>query len=316
MGSDIYGMNEIFKKESIGFLSECEPLFEALREEANKTNSYDIDKIKAIKNSIYKVKKSSIMLDIDYIIDFISQIEKTLNLIIDYKIKYNPNLLQFLEISKSQIGYMIEFFALNGDIELEARLQKVASNVLQKLSTLTKENMLSEEESEELIASKMQEELSTDMKSNIPSSSMIEEEPEPITVPVQEIQEVQETAPQAEETENFDEISTEELTQISEAQTEEVGDDFFGGEDKTSPFASSFTVANIDEVKQSFTDQLDMTGDFVVNFSTINEIDTAGVQLIVAMKKYCDTEGVEYKIQNPSLAVSSAFEKLNIELGA
>jgi anti-anti-sigma regulatory factor len=311
MGSDIYGMNEIFKKESIGFLNECEPLFEALREEAKQTNSYDIEKIKAIKNSIYKVKKSSIMLDIDYIIDFISQIEKILNLIIDYKIGYNPNLLQFLEISKSQIGYMIEFFALNGDVELEARLQKVASNVLQKLSTLTQNSMLSEEESEELIASKMAETLPDTVEPLQEINEVekeLEEEIEPITVAVQEVQEINQN--------NIEDISTDTITEIAQEESEEVGDDFFGGEDKTSPFPSSFTISDIDKVKESFTNQLDMTGDFVVNFSAVNEIDTAGMQLIVAMKKYCDTEGIEYKVTNPSLALTSAFEKLNIELGA
>ena len=317
MSSDIYGMNEIFKKESIGFLNECEPLFEALREGAKQTNSYDIEKIKAIKNSIYKVKKSSIMLDIDYIIDFISQIEKILNLIIDYKIRYNPNLLQFIEISKSQIGYMIEFFALNGDIELEARLQKVASNVLQKLSTLTQNSMLSEEESEELIASKMAETL-PDTVEPLQEINEVEEEIEPITVAVQEVQEINQNSTEdvVSHDDNFKDISTDTITEIAQEESEEVGDDFFGGEDKTSPFPSSFTISDIDKVKESFTNQLDMTGDFVVNFSAVNEIDTAGMQLIVAMKKYCDTEGIEYKVTNPSLALTSAFEKLNIELGA
>jgi anti-anti-sigma regulatory factor len=261
------------------------------------------------------------MLDIDYIIDFISQIEKILNLIIDYKIRYNPDLLQFLEISKSQIGYMIEFFALNGDVELEARLQKVASNVLQKLSTLTQNSMLSEEESEELVAAKMAETL-PDITEPTMTTSQIEEEDEPITVAVQEVQEVQ-TIQETNQTttdevaqESIDEIDIDNLSEIAQEESEEVGDDFFGDEDKTSPFPSSFTISDIDKVKESFTNQLDMTGDFVVNFSAVNEIDTAGMQLIVAMKKYCDTEGIEYKVTNPSLALTSAFEKLNIELGA
>ena len=309
MGSDIYGMNEIFKKESLGYLNECEPLFEALRDKSKELEYYDIDTIKAIKNSIYKVKKSSIMLDIDYIIDFITQIEKILNLIIDYRVKYDPQLIQFIEISKSQIGYMIEFYAVNGDVELEPRLQKVAANVLQKLSSLTQKNMLSEEESEELIASKMAQSLENNSNKPIEiqediKSQEIPEEDEPTTVLVEEINEINEAKQETDaEVEEVDENI-------------EVGDEFFEDEDKTSLFPNSFTISEIDAVKQSFTDQLDMSGDFVVNFANINEIDISGVQLIIAMKKYCEIEGIEYKINNPSMAISSAFEKLNIELGA
>jgi len=82
------------------------------------------------------------------------------------------------------------------------------------------------------------------------------------------------------------------------------------------------TIYVIDELKQKFTEDLSLYKKFELNLEAVEEIDTAGIQLLLALKRELMQQKKEFKLTAVSYPVSQLLESygmsncFNMEMNA
>lgn len=70
----------------------------------------------------------------------------------------------------------------------------------------------------------------------------------------------------------------------------------------------SLGIADVREAKEKIGPVLEMGGDLVFELAGLEEIDTAGVQLLFAVKRECDRKGAGCQFVHPDPRILSTLE--------
>jgi anti-sigma B factor antagonist len=76
--------------------------------------------------------------------------------------------------------------------------------------------------------------------------------------------------------------------------------------------SDDLTIYNALEQKQLLLDALSATGDLELNLSQVDKMDTAGLQLLILLKKEAQRAGKQVRIVAHSQAVSSVIDFCNM----
>jgi anti-sigma B factor antagonist len=72
------------------------------------------------------------------------------------------------------------------------------------------------------------------------------------------------------------------------------------------------TIYSINEIKNALSHEIELHQKFDLDLSSVEEIDTAGIQLLLALRRECILKNKEFKISAASAVVTTLFKNYSI----